>query len=192
MKNTIEKEIENRIEKEIENTIEKENQTTIFFGCKQTKVFCDKTCKSKCAMCPDVILFFSVKEGLDANYTPCMRCQPDVEIKCVDNKHLLIQKAKNIMEENYKEKFSLQSLATKIYINEDYLGRIFKSIVGHTPLEYHHFVRCENARKILEENDYNIGYVANLVGYISESHFIKIFKSLYGITPLKYKVKSKE
>ena len=161
------------------------DKINVCYGCKSTKTICTEGCGSKCRACRNLVVFASVEEALKEGYRPCMRCQPNVK-NWEGTKKELVLATKLEMEKNYYEKFSLKKIADTLYVNEDYLGRTFKSIVGETPLRYHNYVRCEHAKKLLEE-ECNVEMVAYKVGYMTVSHFIKVFKSICGETPLQYK-----
>lgn len=131
-------------------------------------------------------VFHELGDALSSGYRFCIRCHADC-VFCKDSKCTLVSLAIRELEDNYTEKFSLQKLADNLFINKDYLGRIFKSTIGETPLKYHNYVRCEHARQLLETEEFSVSDVSWKVGYQTESHFIKIFKSLYGTTPLQYR-----
>ena len=160
----------------------------IYYGCPMSGMVCKNECRKACPNCGGKIAFQSMTEAMQLGFRPCIRCHPE-RLNWEGVREQLVHHAMEEIEENYNEKFSLVDLAHKMYINEDYLGRTFKQIVGETPLKFHHFVRCENARILLETKDNTVEMVAYTVGYVSVSHFIKRFKSLYGETPLQYKKK---
>ena len=164
----------------------KTKKTEYFYGCKATGMVCSEMCVGGCSNCKNSVIFKTLEEALEAGYRQCIRCQPG-KITCSKMKERLIRLAKEYLEEHYAEKFAARELASHLHINEDYLGRVFKSSVGETPLRYHNFVRCEYARELLETSDYSVELVSCQVGYLSESHFIKLFKSFYGETPLRYR-----
>ena len=61
----------------------------------------------------------------------------------------LTQAAKAYVEAHSAEKFSLQAVASALYVNGSYLLRTFKAHTGYTLLRYHNFVRCEKAKALL-------------------------------------------
>ena len=168
--------------------IDNQENNEIYYGCKTTGMVCKNDCHSNCNYCSSLVKFATIQEAFDEGYKPCIRCQPDHE-KWDGAKQKIIICAKIEIEKSYRDKFSLKNLADKVYTNEDYLGRIFKEVVGETPLKYHHYVRCEHGRELLGAQNNSVDIVAYKVGYQSTSHFIKVFKSIYGETPLQYRKK---
>ena len=53
--------------------------------------------------------------------------------------------------------------------------------------EYVTDTRLEQARILLQNDEYNVNAVVAAIGLESSSYFSKIFKKKYGITPKQYK-----
>lgn len=107
------------------------------------------------------------------------------EDKCTKTK--LAQDVVRLIEESYKEKFSLDYLAGKLYHNKSYLDRTFREVTGYTPLEYHNFVRCQKSRDLLEHSNLSISYISYEVGFVSPAHYSRIFKKIYRCSPMQYR-----
>jgi AraC-like DNA-binding protein len=110
-------------------------------------------------------LHFQKKENTDAEYCPFL----------VDEQNVLkIRKAKDIIISRMSEPPSLQELAG------------FKQVYGDTVYSFLFDYKMEQARKLLESNQYNVNEVGLQVGYSTASHFIAAFKKKFGTTPKKY------
>ena len=105
-------------------------------------------------------------------------------------KQKLTERAKDYLQQHYTEKFSLDELAASLYVNKNYLARVFKETSGTTLLQYHNGLRCERARKLLEDPGYSIAVVAFKSGFASASHFSRIFRNYEGCTPSEYRKKA--
>lgn len=99
----------------------------------------------------------------------------------------LTQAAKAYVEAHSAEKFSLQAVASALYVNGSYLLRTFKKHTGMTPLSYHHFVRCAKAKELLTQTNRSISEIGEAAGFVSSSHFSHIFKKTEGCTPSEYR-----
>ncbi len=99
----------------------------------------------------------------------------------------LTQAAKAYVEAHSAEKFSLQAVASALYVNGSYLLRTFKAHTGYTLLRYHNFVRCEKAKALLACPEKSISQVGEETGFVSSSHFSHIFKKIAGVTPSEYR-----
>lgn len=103
-------------------------------------------------------------------------------------KKYVVQQIMKYMEENYREKISLEQIAANMYLSSFYIAKIFKSETGDTPINYLIRLRMEKAKEILEISpEEPIKEVAAAVGYSDAYHFSKLFKKHYGISPLYYK-----
>lgn len=80
---------------------------------------------------------------------------------------------------------SLNQIAAWMFMNSDYLNRVFKRETGETIGHYILERRMELAASLLKER---IGatQVAELVGYNSYTSFVAAFKNFYGCPPSKY------
>jgi AraC family transcriptional regulator, transcriptional activator of the genes for pyochelin and ferripyochelin receptors len=122
-------------------------------------------------------LHFQKEESATGEYCPFL----------VDEQNVLkIRKAKEIIISRMAEPPSLQELATEIGLNLKKLKEGFKQIYGDTVYSFLFDYKMEQARKLLESNQYNVNEVGLQVGYSTASHFIAAFKKKFGTTPKKY------
>ncbi len=103
------------------------------------------------------------------------------------SRDVLVQSAVVYIETHSAEHFSLQKMAGELFVNGSYLLRAFKRGTGCTPLAYHHRVRCEKAKAMLEHSEQTISEVGEAAGFVSSSHFSHIFKKTVGCTPTEYR-----
>lgn len=95
----------------------------------------------------------------------------------------LAQQAGYYIREHSEQKFSLSGIASALYVNGNYLARVFKRETGRTLLWYHNAIRCEKAKQLLDETDLSVSEVGSAVGYVSSAHFSHLFKKMTGIAP---------
>lgn len=157
-----------------------------FYALKTTGTVCRPSCTARSCNPKNVIIFYDLEDAYRCGFRPCQRCYPD-RLDWEGVKSDLVAQAKQLIEENYMEKFSLKAISSNLFVNESYLLRTFKEITGMTMLEYHNFVRCEKAKKLLERMELSISFIASSVGYCTASHFTRVFKQEYGCTPSQYR-----
>ncbi|EAR12361.1 transcriptional regulator [Polaribacter irgensii 23-P] len=122
-------------------------------------------------------LHFQKEENTDSEYCPFL----------VDEQNVLkIRKAKDIIISRMAEPPGLQELATEIGLSLKKLKEGFKQIYGDTVYSFLFDYKMEQARKLLESNQYNVNEVGLQVGYSTASHFIAAFRKRFGTTPKKY------
>jgi two-component system, response regulator YesN len=78
---------------------------------------------------------------------------------------------------------SRKDIAKHVFLNEDYLSRLFKKEVGIPLSNYIIEERINLAKDLLRRTDLSISDVASSVGYSNFSHFTKVFKKLIGANP---------
>ena len=99
----------------------------------------------------------------------------------------LARQAAYFIREHSEQKFSLAGIAAALYVNGNYLARVFKRETGHTLLWYHNAIRCEKAKRLLEETELSVSEVGAAVGYVSSAHFSHLFKKMTGIAPSEWR-----
>ncbi|MBR1865533.1 MAG: methylphosphotriester-DNA--protein-cysteine methyltransferase family protein [Lachnospiraceae bacterium] len=157
-----------------------------FYGVKTTKHVCRPSCPSRLCNPKNVIIFNRIEDALRQGYTPCLRCRPE-QAGWRGSKTELTEAAKAYIQAHYMEKFSLKAIALALYVNENYLLRIFKETTGQTLLAFHNDTRCLAARELLTHNELSISYISDSVGYATSSHFARTFRRTFGCTPSQYR-----
>ena len=95
----------------------------------------------------------------------------------------LARQAGYFIREHSGQKFSLDEIAGALFVNGNYLSRVFRRETGCTLLWYHNAVRCEKAKKLLSESDLPVTEVGAAVGFVSPAHFSHIFRKMEGTSP---------
>ena len=97
--------------------------------------------------------------------------------------------AKEYIETHLGENLQNEQIAQKLFLNADYLNRIFKKETGKTISEYVSIARIERAKYLLIASELPVSEIAFEVGFQSLSYFSKIFKKRTGTEPSKYRKK---
>lgn len=85
------------------------------------------------------------------------------------------------------EELSVVSVASHIYLNPVYFGRVFKNMFHVTFKKYLLQKRMEKAKRLLEEGNGSIGMICEQVGIGNPSYFSHLFKQYTGKLPSEYK-----
>lgn len=104
----------------------------------------------------------------------------------IKNFNPIVLKAKEYINDNYNENFSLDDLAKELDISKYYLLRLFKK---YTYLPIHTYLmirRVEKAKEFLRRGETIIN-AAYHCGFNDQSHLNRRFKAVTGITPGTYK-----
>lgn len=81
---------------------------------------------------------------------------------------------------------SVNQIAAQMYLNPDYLNRLFKRIKGVSIGRFILEQRMEMAADMLKKKKLGATKIAELVGYNTYSAFVAAFKNYYGCSPSKY------
>lgn len=90
------------------------------------------------------------------------------------------------VNENLEQELSLSLLAKKLYINKNYLCRIFKEETGNTLNNYIRLKRVARAKTLLSEG-FSVAEVCVRAGFGDYSSFIRTFREITGYPPGKYR-----
>ncbi|WP_027308899.1 response regulator [Caloramator sp. ALD01] len=103
--------------------------------------------------------------------------------------NIYIEKAIKYIHENYYKDINMAMVSNYVSLNYSYFSQIFKEYIGLNFVDYLKKIRIEEAKKLLEDNDYKIYEVGEKVGYKNSKQFAKIFKEMEGISPIEYRQK---
>jgi two-component system, response regulator YesN len=95
------------------------------------------------------------------------------------------------VHEHYAENITLGLLADEINISKNYLGQIFRNVMGETFNQYVTRIRMEKAKRLILEGKLYIYEIAEKVGYSNIPYFSSQFKKYIGINPTEL-MKSKD
>ena len=93
------------------------------------------------------------------------------------------------IDNHYQEEINRNELAQIVYLNMDYMSRLFKKEKGISISGYMMQKRIEAAKEMLEETSIPINAVALYVGYSNFSYFSKMFRENVGLSPIEYRKK---
>jgi AraC-like DNA-binding protein len=96
--------------------------------------------------------------------------------------------AKQIINDNLKQPYSIIDLAHKVGLNDFKLKKGFKEAFGTTVFGYLLTLRMEKATIMLSSGDHKVSEVAHEVGYKNAHHFSVAFKKKFGYLPSKISI----
>lgn len=102
-------------------------------------------------------------------------------------KKMEISQVKSFLDEHYKEKLSLESVASHFFIDKHYLARLFKEQYGVTLVTYLQQVRITHAKRMLRFSDKSIEEIGLECGIGELNYFSRVFKKLEGVSPSEFR-----
>ena len=96
--------------------------------------------------------------------------------------------------ENYMEEISIEQLSRLCHVSTSHFRRLFKQVLGWSPLDYVQMVRIDRACALLYNCNHSVTEIGLRVGYPSPSSFNRQFRRIHGISPSRWrqKVRSEE
>ncbi|WP_337098078.1 helix-turn-helix domain-containing protein [Paenibacillus sp. YIM B09110] len=90
------------------------------------------------------------------------------------------------MQEHYKSKIKLETLAQIAGLTPTSYSRSFRRSKGATPVEYLNQLRIDRSKQLLAQADVTVKGACEAVGFGNEFYFSRLFKRTVGISPALY------
>lgn len=87
------------------------------------------------------------------------------------------------INDNLKQKISIQTLEEKFYYNRYYIMKLFKKEIGLTITDYINSLKIYNAIKFIETNNNNMLNIALISGFNSLEYFSEMCKKITEVNP---------
>lgn len=100
-------------------------------------------------------------------------------------KKSLVETITKYLTDNYIEDISLYTLSKNMYLSPVYISKIFKEVMGDSPINYLIRIRLSKAKELLQKSNLSIKEISEAVGYNDPYYFSKLYKKYYGISPSK-------
>ena len=125
-----------------------------------------------------------LRRALECITVPFTTCQvPACRFLAYESEREKIKDARLILDRHIDQLLTIRDLARMVAMNECYLKKGFKALVGKTIHEYQQEIRITKAKELLQEQGRTVTEVANTLGYSSISHFSTAFKRFTGMKP---------
>lgn len=99
----------------------------------------------------------------------------------------VMHKTIHFLRQNYREKITLDQVASMVHLSSSYFGKIFKKETGYNFNTYLNAIRIEKSKKLLLYEDISLVSIAGMVGFEDQSYFTKVFKRTVGISPKQFR-----
>lgn len=99
----------------------------------------------------------------------------------------IIKNGVEYLLKNYNKNFDIAYLASLCSVSEVYFRKLFKKLLGYSPIEYRTKLRIDKACDYLKYTTMLTCEISELLGYIDPAYFIKQFKLARKVTPFRYR-----
>ena len=95
-----------------------------------------------------------------------------------------IRQMLSFIEMHYTQPIRVQQIADSAFISRRECMRVFRNIIGLSPIQYVIGLRVQKAKQLLLETDRPILDICVSCGFQNQSYFTKIFRERTGLSPL--------
>ncbi len=113
--------------------------------------------------------------------TPVTTAESKVE------RQYFIEEALKFIKEHFRERLTLETVASKVFVNPKYFSHVFKKEMGVAFTEYVISLKIEYACKLLETTNYHAYRISIECGFSDPSYFNRVFCSQMNMTPQTYR-----
>jgi AraC-like DNA-binding protein len=107
--------------------------------------------------------------------------------RAVRSATFLIEQTKEYIHKNYRDPLTLEQIAWRIGLSEEYLSRLFKRETGQTVFEYVRETRFNIAKRLLIETNYSVARIAGMAGFSSPQVFCRVFRQTFSQSATAYR-----
>lgn len=111
----------------------------------------------------------------------------EIERGKLQKKKSLADRITDYLDEHYSEEFDLKKMEDLFCLSYKRMAAVFKDVKGISMLKYCMERRIQQACKLLQLTDMNIGEIAGKVGYEDQLYFTRIFKQFKNISPKEWR-----
>ncbi len=118
------------------------------------------------------------------------RAENKHEEQCVearDDRPNFIEESIKYIEEHFKEKLTLEMVASKVFVNPKYFSHVFKKDMGVAFTDYIIQLRIQYACRLLETTNYQAYRISDECGFSDPSYFNRVFCAKMNMTPQNYR-----
>lgn len=98
-----------------------------------------------------------------------------------------VDNIKEYICENLEKDLSRNELAERVFLNPEYLSKLFKKKTGVSLSTYITNEKINVSKGLLIKSDMSVSIIASKVGYSNFSHFSQVFKKQTGLTPVEFR-----
>lgn len=100
-----------------------------------------------------------------------------------DQRPCFIEEAVKYIKEHFKEKLTLEMVASKVFVNPKYFSHVFKKEMGIAFTEYIIRLRIQCACRLLETTSYHVYRISTECGFSDPAYFNRVFCAQMNMTP---------
>ena len=167
----------------------------LFFTCvRTTGIYCRPTCPVAHALSKNVFYVPSAAAAEKLGFRPCLRCRPETApgSPAWRGTKTTVSRAMRLIESEYLDTHSIQELAERLGVTPRHLSRLFQKHTGASPSEIASTRRVQVAKRMIDETDRPMSYIAFAAGFGSVRRFNDVFLNTYRRAPSTFRRQSRK
>lgn len=100
-----------------------------------------------------------------------------------------VTRIRQFIEDNIQTELTREQLGRMLFMNPDYIARLFREKQGISLNDYIRNRRISHAKTLLRETSLPLTEVCTRVGYAYNTYFFNVFKKATGLSPSEYRNK---
>ena len=98
-----------------------------------------------------------------------------------------VMRIREYIEDHIATELTREQLGRVLFMNPDYIARLFREKQGISLNDYIRNRRISHAKRLLRETDLPLTEVCEHVGYAYNTYFFNVFKKATGLSPNEYR-----
>ena len=103
-----------------------------------------------------------------------------------------VRRVREFIESNIHTELTREQLGHALFMNPDYIARVFREQQGISLTDYIRTRRISRAKRLLRETNLPLSEICAMVGHTYNSYFFNNFKKLTGMSPIEYRNQCKK
>ncbi|WP_342429366.1 response regulator [Neobacillus sp. FSL H8-0543] len=138
---------------------------------------------------PNVLkeIFQTMLKSATSDYSLVEEKPKEMSIDTKEDRQFFIEESVKFINEHFKEKLTLETVASKVYVNPKYYSHMFKKEMGVPFTEYINQLRIKYACRLLEITNYQAYRISYECGFSDPSYFNRVFCAKMNMTPQTYR-----
>lgn len=104
-----------------------------------------------------------------------------------EDRHNFIEESAKYIKEHFRERLTLEMVASKVFVNPKYFSHVFKKEMGVAFTEYVINLKIQYACRLLETTNYPAYRISLESGFSDPSYFNRVFCAQMNMTPQTYR-----
>jgi AraC family transcriptional regulator, regulatory protein of adaptative response / methylated-DNA-[protein]-cysteine methyltransferase len=158
------------------------------YGVTTTGVYCRPSCKSRAPKKVNIALFELSEAAEQAGFRACRKCRPELLAPVQTSTsvvHEICRFLKSQMAAETGKKVTLNEIADHTGYSADHVSRLFKSVMGISPIDFYDSLRTEKLKSNLSSGE-EVASAAYGAGFGSSSRLYEKSRERLGMTPASY------